>query len=70
VHEYEIRILRADGGATLITAEIQLNDNAAIRSAQKLAKGQKFEVWKGMDCIYGTGTTPSRDGPPSNSPAA
>jgi hypothetical protein len=68
--EYEIRILRTDGRAAIITYEIQLNDNAAIRSALKIANGRKVEIWRGMDCIYGTGSAPATVEPSPSSPAA
>jgi hypothetical protein len=54
MHDYEIRILGNDGSASLIVAAIHLNDNAAIRSARILARAHKFEVWRGMNCVYGT----------------
>ena len=50
--EYEIRVLNSNGTCSAIIEQIQLNDHAAIRSAQKMARGQKFEVWRGLDCIY------------------
>ena len=53
MREYEIRILRSDGICSAIIEQVQLNDHAAIRSAQKMARGQKFEVWRGLDCVYG-----------------
>ena len=52
MHEYEIRILQRSG-SPIITAEIQLSDTAAIRSARKMAQGRQFEVWKGPECIFG-----------------
>jgi hypothetical protein len=69
MQEYEMRVLRPDGGPVLITAEFHLNDSAAVRSAQKLANGHRFEVWRGMDCIYGAGAIPDV-GPSPNRPAA
>jgi hypothetical protein len=51
MHQYEIRILRDDGSTAIIAADIQLNDDAAIRSARRIARGRRFEVWRGMDCI-------------------
>ena len=51
MHEYEVRIFQV-GSPVIISAEIQLNDNAAIRSARKHAKGRKFEVWRGLTCIF------------------
>jgi len=53
MRDYEIRILNPDGSAAIITAEIHLTDASAIRSGRALADGLKFEVWRGMDCIYG-----------------
>ena len=53
MQEYEIRVLRPEGGATLITAAVQFNDDAAITFARKLASGRKFEVWKDDKRIYG-----------------
>jgi hypothetical protein len=50
--EYEIRI--TDGNRHTILAVVHLNDHAAIRQAKKLAEGKPCEVWRGMDCIYGT----------------
>ena len=55
MHDYEIRILSPDGSTALIAAEIHLCDSAAIRAARGLADGLQFEVWRGMDCIYGAG---------------
>jgi hypothetical protein len=50
---YEIRVLEDDGKTSLIASEVLLSDNAAIRSGKGIAAGRKFEVWRGMDCIYG-----------------
>ena len=50
--EYEIRVLNSNGTCSAIIEQIQLNDHAAIRSAQRIAKEKKFEVWRGLDCIY------------------
>ena len=65
--QYEIRIFRDDGGTSLILAAIQFDDNTAIQAARNLARTHKFEVWRGMDCIYGAGgatiiNLPLRDG--------
>ncbi|HEY8255208.1 MAG TPA: hypothetical protein VIG39_11230 [Rhizomicrobium sp.] len=51
MHQYEIRILRNDGSTAIIAADLQLDDDAAIRSARRIARGRRFEVWRGMDCI-------------------
>jgi hypothetical protein len=51
---YEIRILNDDHySASLIMEQHHLSDHAAVRAATKLAGGQWFEVWRGIDCIYG-----------------
>ncbi len=47
---YEIRILSEN--QTIIESAF-LNDHAAVRAAQKFAAGKPFEVWRGLDCIYG-----------------
>jgi hypothetical protein len=62
--EYEIRVLNSNGTCSAIIEQIQLNDHAAIRSAQKMARGQPFEVWRGLDCIYaGSAPAPYLDRP-------
>ncbi len=57
MHEYQFRILRYDLTTSLMTEEVHLSNNAAFRAARKLANGRPFEVWRGMDCIFG----PARD---------
>lgn len=54
MHDYEIRILNPDGSAAIIAAEIYLCDSSAVRAAHAMADGLAFEVWRGMDCIYGS----------------
>lgn len=53
MQDYEIRILNPDGSTAIIAAEIYLCDTSAIRAAHVMADGLAFEVWRGMDCIYG-----------------
>jgi hypothetical protein len=53
MQDYEIRVLNFDGSAAIITAEIHLTDASAIRAGRALADGLPFEVWRGIDCIYG-----------------
>ena len=48
---YEIRIVSAENHHTVIEV-MHLNDNAAVRSARKMAEGSPFEVWRDLDCIY------------------
>lgn len=58
MHEYEIRILQANGSPAILTCEIQFSDFAAIRSARKMADGRLFEVWRGLECITGLARVP------------
>ena len=53
MQEYEIRILRADKSTATVIEVMHLNDNAAIRSARTIANSHPFEVWRGLDCVYG-----------------
>jgi hypothetical protein len=52
VDNYEIRILKTDGSAAIITAEIHYSDEAAIRSGEKISQGMQFEVWRGIDRVF------------------
>jgi hypothetical protein len=38
---------------------MHLNDHAAVRAAKKFAGDRSFEVWRGLDCIYGTPKAPA-----------
>lgn len=51
--EYEIHILQDERYPSMITAEIELSDKAAIKSARRLARGRRFEVWRDQECITG-----------------
>lgn len=51
--EYEIHILDDEKSPSIITAEVELSDRAAIQSARRLARGRQFEVWRGLECITG-----------------
>jgi hypothetical protein len=51
--EYEIHILQDDSSQSSILAEIEPTDKAAIRSARRMARGRRFEVWRGLECITG-----------------
>jgi hypothetical protein len=51
--EYEIHILEDERATPVITAETELSDKAAIRSARRKAHGRQFEVWRGLECITG-----------------
>lgn len=50
---YEIRILRPDGSTATVFEGMYLSDHSAIRSAKGMSEDNRFEVWRGMDCIYG-----------------
>jgi hypothetical protein len=52
MHEYEIRILKADRTTDLLIEVLQLTDRAAITAARKLAEARPCEVWRGMERIY------------------
>ena len=54
MHEYELRILNANRTTDLVIEVAHINDNAAIRQGRKIAEGRPFEVWRGLDCVYGT----------------
>jgi hypothetical protein len=58
---YEIRIVSQENHHTVIEV-MHLNDNAAVRSARKMAGGSPFEVWRDLDCIY-DGTAAKADSP-------
>jgi hypothetical protein len=60
VREYEIRIFQEKGSPPIISWEVQLSAGAAIRSARKMAHGQPFEVWCGMECITGLTKLPEQ----------
>lgn len=51
---YEIRVIKDNPRTTAIIAQQYFSDHAALRAAQHFAQGHKFEVWRGIDCIYGT----------------
>ena len=51
---YEIHVLKDDRySAAAIHERILLDDEAAISQGRKLAGGAPFEVWRGLDCVYG-----------------
>jgi hypothetical protein len=51
--EYEIHILQDEKSPSIIMAAIQLSDQAAIKSARRMARGRQFEVWRGPECVTG-----------------
>jgi hypothetical protein len=50
---YEIRVLRADGRASLIFESLQVSDRAAIDAAIEFARGAPYEVWRDLACLRG-----------------
>lgn len=51
---YEIRILNdGDARASLIVEQYHSNDQAAVRAAGQMARCAPFEVWQGIEMIYG-----------------
>ena len=49
---YEIRIFDDDGKTALIASEGRPDDSAAICSAKAISGRNKFEVWRGTNCVY------------------
>ena len=70
MQEYEIRILKADHTPDTVIEVIHLNDHGAIRAAKKFAGTRPFEVWRGLDCIYGSDQPTPSPVPPSPRPTA
>ena len=70
MQEYEIRILKTDRTSDTVIEVIHLNDHAAIRAAKKFAGTRPFEVWRGLDCIYGGDHNVPSPVPPNPRPAA
>lgn len=67
--EYEIRILKADGSASVITKSWHGSSEAAIRSARRMAQARPFEVWQDDYCVYSTMAAMETSQPPDR-PAA
>jgi hypothetical protein len=60
MHDYEILILNSDHHPLSFVEVMESSDAAAIRSAQRIAKGRDIEVWRDLDCVY---KTPRHDRP-------
>jgi len=57
---YEIRIVKKQRKSPVIYACSQASDHAAIRRARSLIEdGDLVEVWRGLDCVYAAGMSPS-----------
>jgi hypothetical protein len=52
MHDYEIRILNSKFASSALVEMMQASDEAAIRSAERMANGRAVEVWRGLDCVY------------------
>jgi hypothetical protein len=52
MHDYEIRILNSKRSSLALIEVQEPGDDAAIRSAGRIANGRPVEVWQGIDCIY------------------
>ena len=57
LHFYEFRILTKAGNISAATQEAHISDNLAVRSARLLARGEAFEVWRGITCVHPVQTT-------------
>jgi hypothetical protein len=54
VPEYEIVVLKNDCTSTsFIFEQTHSDDYAAVRAAARFAGANLFEVWRGIECIYG-----------------
>jgi hypothetical protein len=54
---YEIRTGSPFGPASITQGKFA-SAHAAVRMAERIAQGQPFEVWRGMECIYSATTLP------------
>lgn len=55
---YEICVLKDDRySAAAVHQRILLDDDAAISQGQRLAGSAPFEVWRGLDCVWGLAST-------------
>jgi hypothetical protein len=52
MQEYEIRVLGRTGRPSIVMVELQMTDEAAIQTAEKVAKSSQFEVWCGSERIF------------------
>jgi hypothetical protein len=49
---YEFRVLTKAGNISMSIQEAHTTDHQAILSARRLAKGEAFEVWRGIVCVH------------------
>jgi hypothetical protein len=50
---YEIRVLKDNLSTKTVIEQQYFDDDAALRAALRFASGHRFEVWRGLSCIYG-----------------
>lgn len=49
MQDYEICVLRSDGKPSIIMPGVHFSDASAIWEARKIAQGNHFEVWRGIE---------------------
>ena len=60
---YQIQVFDDDGKTALIASESQHNDSAAICAAKAISGRNKFEVWRGLECVYAIGQNAEPNSP-------
>ncbi len=70
MQDYEIRILKVDGGPSVMTHNRYFSSNAAIAAVRRMAGNCNFEVWCGDYCIYASENAPAPTTRPPDQPAA
>jgi hypothetical protein len=50
--EYEVRILNREGEAVIRDSEVHYSDIAAINWGRRLAKGMRYEIWRGSNKVF------------------
>jgi hypothetical protein len=52
MHDYEIRVLNENLRTAAFIETLEASDDAAIRSAIRIANGRAVEVWRDIECLY------------------
>jgi hypothetical protein len=52
MQDYEILILNSDHRPSSFLEVIEPSYAAAVRSAQRMARGRDIEVWRDLDCVF------------------
>jgi hypothetical protein len=71
MHDYEIRLFKAEDNHPCIHLTSQASDYSAVRRAKRLAADSDagFEVWRGLNCVYAeTGRAPLNGWPTRSRP--